>query len=147
MRHSLTHLAAAVVMGLAVASPACAEAPFNFSSTPGRLSKTVVPADYTIAVVPNVKAHTLTGTESVVLSVTKPTRTIVFNTLDMTISSARVDGKAARVRTDNKAQLSTVTLSSPAGVGKHRTRSGTPLRYQNSKPTSANPSRQKQRRR
>src|SRR5471030_365324 len=119
MRLSLSHIAAAAALGLAIASPAAAEAPFNFNSTPGRLSKTVVPTDYTMSIVPNVKAHTLTGSETVVLKVTKPTRTIVFNTLDMTISSARLDGKAARVRTDNKAQLSTVTLASPAGVGTH----------------------------
>ena len=115
----LKHALACIALGLALGAPARAEAPFNFDTTPGRLPKTVVPTDYTIAVVPNVKAHTLTGTETVVLSVRKPTRTIVFNTLDMTIGSARIDGIAARVRTDNAAQLSTVTLASPLAIGTH----------------------------
>jgi aminopeptidase N len=116
---SLKRLAIGACFVFVCAGPAAAEAPFHFDTTPGRLPKTVIPTDYTVSIVPRIKAHTFTGSESVVLKVTKPTRTIVFNTLDMTISSARLDGKPARVRTNNTAQLSTVTLASPMAIGTH----------------------------
>ncbi|GAC1422748.1 MAG: M1 family metallopeptidase [Candidatus Velthaea sp.] len=119
MHFRFRYTLASVPLGLALCAPAGAEAPFSFDATPGRLPKTVVPLDYTIALTPDVTAHTLSGTEIVKLAIRKPTNTIVFNTLDMKIGTARVDGKPARVKTDNTAQLSKVTTASPLGIGTH----------------------------
>ncbi|HVH82837.1 MAG TPA: hypothetical protein VM713_00835, partial [Steroidobacteraceae bacterium] len=44
--------------------PALAGAPFSFDATPGRLPKEIVPLDYAIAVVPDIDAGTIAGTES-----------------------------------------------------------------------------------
>jgi len=117
--HYLRYVLAGAALGLTLVGPAGAEAPFSFNATPGRLPKIVVPTDYVIAVVPDVKRHTLTGTETVTLTVRRPTKTIVFNTRDMTISSAAVDGRPAAARTDNNAQLSTVTVPVALATGTH----------------------------
>ena len=111
-------LAAAFVLG--AAAPAGAVAPFSFDSTPGRLPKTVVPADYRIALTPDAAAKTLRGTESVTLDVRRATSRIVFNTHDMRIADARLDGTpVARTLTENDKQLTTLTLARPAAAGRH----------------------------
>ena len=111
--------AAAFVVG-AAAPAAAAVAPFNFDTTPGRLPKTVVPTDYVIALTPDAAAKTLRGTENVTLDVRKATKQIVFNTHDMTISDARLDGaRVARTLTQNDKQLTTLTLARPAAAGRH----------------------------
>lgn len=95
-------------------------APFSFDTAFGRLPKNVVPIDYTIAVVPNAMAHTLTGRESIVLNVRSATRTIEFNTLNETVTNARVDGAAvASIKTVNDAQLTTLSLAKPLAPGHH----------------------------
>jgi aminopeptidase N len=112
-------LAAAFVLG-AVAPAGATVAPFNFDTTPGRLPKTVVPTDYIIALTPDAAAKTLRGTENIALDVRRPTKQIVFNTHDMTISDARFDGtRVARTVTQNDKQLTTLTLARPAAVGHH----------------------------
>jgi len=112
-------LAAAFVLG-AAAPAVAAVAPFNFDTTPGRLPKTVVPADYVISLTPDAAAKTLRGTENVVLDVRRPAKQIVFNTHDMTIADARLDGvRVARTVTQNDKQLTTLTLARPAAVGHH----------------------------
>ena len=111
-------LAAALLAG--VAMPAGAVAPFDFDTTPGRLPKTVVPTDYSIALTPDATAKTLRGTESVTLTVRRATDRIIFNTHDITIGEARFDGvRVANVATDNAKQLTTVTLARPAAIGRH----------------------------
>ncbi|MDP9105168.1 MAG: M1 family metallopeptidase, partial [Candidatus Eremiobacteraeota bacterium] len=102
------------------AAAAAAVAPFDFDTTPGRLPKTVVPTDYVIALTPDAAAKTLRGTEHVTLDVRRPTKQIVFNTHDMTISDARLDGaRVARTLTQNDKQLTTLTLARPAAAGRH----------------------------
>jgi len=120
MLQSLRRFAFASGLCVIFAAPAGAVAPFNFDSTPGRLPKTVVPTDYRIALTPDATAKTLTGTEDVTLDVRRPTTRIVFNTHDITISEARVDGTpVAAVLTENEKQLTTLTLARPAAVGRH----------------------------
>jgi len=112
--------AAAFIVGAAAAPAAAAVAPFNFDTTPGRLPKTVVPTDYVIALTPDAAAKTLRGTEHVTLDVRKATKQIVFNTHDMTISDARLDGaRVARTLTQNDKQLTTLTLARAAAAGRH----------------------------
>jgi aminopeptidase N len=115
-----TLLAALAAAFLAITAPALADAPFSFDTAFGRLPKNVKPLDYTIAIVPKLATHTFTGTETIALQVRSATPTIQFNTLNLTLGNVRFDGApVAHVVTDNKAQLSTVTLRSAAAPGVH----------------------------
>ena len=116
LRRSLVTLAAVA----ALAAPAAAEAPFSFDRAPGRLPKDVVPLAYTVAIVPHVKAMTLDGTERVTLQVRKPVTHITFNTLNQTLSRVMLDSvPVAAVKTDNRAQLTTLTLARAVAPGVH----------------------------
>jgi aminopeptidase N len=100
--------------------PALAGAPFDFDAAPGRLPKSVVPLDYSIAVVPDIEAGTIAGTESVRLRVRAPSRTIVFNSLNETLTDVRLDGvPVSAVESDDTRQLTTVTLAQAAPPGEH----------------------------
>ena len=95
-------------------------APFSVQDAPGRLPKNVVPTSYTIAIVPDVKAMTLTGHESIALQMLSATATIEFNSLNEKLRNVRLDGKPVeRVASDDQAQLTRVSLAAPAGVGAH----------------------------
>jgi aminopeptidase N len=96
-------------------------APFDFDRAFGRLPKNVVPTDYAIALVPNVAARTIAGSESIALRVRSATKTIQFNTLNETLRDVRFDGNpVAKVVTENGKQLTTLTLPSAVPVGMHR---------------------------
>jgi aminopeptidase N len=119
MPFRLERLAVAAVF-LFCAAPAAASAPFSFDSAPGRLPKSVVPLDYRIAIVPDAAAKTLTGTETILLEVRKPVRTIVFNSLGERLQNVTLDGApAAGVESDDAKQLTTVTLARDLPVGRH----------------------------
>lgn len=100
--------------------PALAGAPFDFDAAPGRLPKSVVPLDYSLAVVPDIEAGTIAGTESVRLRVRAPSRTIVFNSLNERLTDVRLDGApVSAVESDDARQLTTVTLARAAPAGEH----------------------------
>jgi len=120
MLQRFTRLAFVAALCLGVAAPAGAVAPFDFDTTPGRLPKTVVPTGYRITLTPDAAAKTLRGTETVALDVRRPARSITFNTHDMTVSEARLDGtRVAKITTENDKQLTTLALARPAAVGHH----------------------------
>jgi hypothetical protein len=101
-----------IVICVATCSPVLRAAPFSFDATPGRLPKSVVPLDCTIVVVPDVKARTLSGTETVTLRVSDLTDILVFNSLNQKLTDVRLDGQpASQVVSDDAQQLTTVTLS------------------------------------
>ena len=96
-------------------------APFAFDSAPGRLPKNVVPLAYSIAITPDAAALTIAGHESIELDFRQATATIQFNSIDETLADVRLDGKPVKtVASDDKAQLSTITLDKPAQPGRHR---------------------------
>jgi aminopeptidase N len=100
--------------------PTWAEAPYSFDAAPGRLPKDVAPIDYTIDIVPDTKAMTLSGHESVLLQFRSATATVQFNSLNETLHDVRLDGRAVKnVVSDDERQLTTVTLSGPAALGRH----------------------------
>ena len=110
----------AAAVGTAVAMSALAEAPFSFDTAPGRLPKNVVPLGYTIAIVPDIDLRAFTGTESVTLQLRAASPTIVFNSLNETLSDVRLDHKrVAGVVSNDEQQLTTVTLAEPAAAGRH----------------------------
>ena len=106
----------AVVFAVLSAITLHAEAPFNFETTPGKLPKDVVPLSYDIHIKPNIEKLTFVGSETVVLDVRKPVKTITLNVNTMTIASAKllgVDGKVeqdARVTIDPKEETATLTF-------------------------------------
>src|SRR2546430_8073967 len=71
-----------------------AEKPFDFANTPGKLPKQVRPTEYAIWVKPDLQKLTFAGHETVKMNVEQPTREIILNALDLTISEAEFDGKA-----------------------------------------------------
>ena len=102
-------------------APAFAEAPFSFDAAPGRLPKNVVPQAYDIALVPDLAAHTVRGTEAVTLKIRSPTTTLTFNSLNQTLDQVLFDGQpVSAVESDDNAQLTKVTLAKPASPGRHR---------------------------
>ena len=110
-------LGAAVVMPAALAA---AVAPFSFDAAYGRLPKSIVPQDYSIAVTPDAAARTLSGTESVTLRFRQAGASIVFNSLHEVLSDVRLNGKpVAGVVSSDEQQLTTVTLKKPAKAGRH----------------------------
>ncbi len=112
--------AAAAVSVLASAVAAAGPAAFDFDRAPGRLPKDVVPLDYRVAVVPDMEAMKITGSESVQLRVRSATRTIAFNSLNQRLSDVRLDGAAvAGVDSDDQKQLTVVTLAVPVPAGAH----------------------------
>lgn len=93
---------------------------FNFATAPGRLPKNVVPLDYTISLTPDADKRAIAGTEQIVLDVKEATTTIQFNSLNQTLSNVRLDGKPVQaVVSDDKAQLTTITLKKAASAGRH----------------------------
>ncbi len=105
---------------LVLAVPAGAEAPFSFDATPGRLPKNVVPVDYTVDIVPDAKALTFSGTESVLLHFRASTATVQFNSLNEKLHDVRLDGKPVKgIVSDDDKQLTTVTMAAPASIGRH----------------------------
>jgi aminopeptidase N len=104
-----------------LAAPAFGVAPFSFDSAPGRLPKNVVPQDYDLALVPDIAAHTVRGTEAITLKVRSATATLTFNSLDQRLDHVLFDGRpVSAVESDDEAQLTKVTLAGPAAPGLHR---------------------------
>lgn len=94
--------------------------PYDFASAPGRLPKDVIPRRYTLALVPNIVALTVSGTESVDLEVIHSTASVQFNSLNQRLRDVRFDGKPVKaVVSNDAAQLTTVTLLHAAVPGRH----------------------------
>jgi aminopeptidase N len=119
MRTSLLLL---VVLFTMFRSDMHAEKPFSFEATPGKLPKEVVPAEYSVRIVPNIDKLTFTGSEIVKLNVRSPVRQLVLNALELKIESASVDGKelpASAIKIDEKNELLTLALTSELATGEH----------------------------
>jgi aminopeptidase N len=100
-------------VALAVLSfSAQAESKFSFGSTPGKLPKDVVPLDYKIHVVPDLKSFTFAGTENITIDVRSATHKIVLNANRLDIDFASLGGNGIPQQ-DLKPQLDTAqqTLS------------------------------------
>jgi aminopeptidase N len=111
---------AAVIFVSAGAASGLAKAPFDFETAPGKLPKDVVPVDYRIAIVPDAASKTLTGTETIAITVRKPVRTIAFNSLNERLTDVKLDDTAVTaVQSDDAKQITTLTLASPVPAGRH----------------------------
>jgi aminopeptidase N len=117
-----TTLLAATILAAApmFAGASHAEAPFDFDKTPGKLPKTVVPDSYTIDIVPDLVKLTLTGHETVDLTVRQDTGSITLNQIGLAIGRAVLeDGSIATISTDDRAQLATLHFARPIAAGAH----------------------------
>ena len=103
-----------------------AEAPFNFETTPGKLPKVVVPLSYDIQLKPNIEKLTFSGSETVILDVRKPEKTITLNVNTVTIASAKLlkaDGKTeqyARITIDPQKETATLAFDTEIPSGRHQ---------------------------
>jgi hypothetical protein len=110
----------AAAVGALAAMAAIAEAPFSFDSAPGRLPKNVVALAYRVDLVPDIHGRSFAGVEAVTLQVRTATATIVFDSLNETLSEVQLDHRpVATVVSNDEQQLMTVTLAAPAPPGRH----------------------------
>ncbi|MBN2971710.1 M1 family metallopeptidase [Roseomonas aeriglobus] len=106
----MKRLATALLL-MTVSTPALAQ---------GQLPKTVVPVSYDIRVEPDAGAMTFTGSETVNVRVTAPTKTIVLNAADLNVTLASVDGVQVKPVLNAEAQTLTLNLAKPLTAGNHR---------------------------
>ncbi|WP_174284635.1 M1 family metallopeptidase [Sphingomonas bacterium] len=85
----------------------------------GRLPTNVAPVLYEIAVTPDAKAMTFTGTETATIDVRQATNTIQLNAADLVFGDVKFDGVTSTYKLDPAAQTLTVTLPVAARVGRH----------------------------
>jgi aminopeptidase N len=117
---------AVAIFAALTAIPSHAEAPFNFETTPGKLPKDVVPLSYDIQLKPNIEKLTFSGSETVILDVPKPVKTITLNVNTVTIASAKLlkaDGKAeqyALITIDPKKETATLAFDTEIPSGRHQ---------------------------
>ena len=87
-----------------------------------RLPTTAVPEHYTLALAPDLKAATFTGSESIELMLAEPSTTITLNAAEITFKSvtADVQGKpmTAKVTLDEAKQQATFTFAQPLPAGR-----------------------------
>ena len=97
-------------------------APFAMAQ---RLPTVVHPERYTLALTPDLKAATFAGTETINLSLDKPSKTITLNSAEITIVSATADGvtaggHGASVSYDIAKEQATFTFPEILAAGPHR---------------------------
>src|SRR5437868_2404974 len=99
-----------------------AEKPIEFAATPGKLTNHIRPIEYAIRIQPDLSKMTFSGSETVQFNVEYPTREIVFNALDLSITEARVDQNpiaSSAVKADTKSELVTLSLAEELQPGQH----------------------------
>ncbi len=99
-----------------------AENPFSFKDTPGKLTKEVVPTDYSIRIIPNIDAFTFTGAETVKLNVRSPVHQLVLNAVELEITEASLDGQAlpkSALKIDKEKELITLASTSELSPRDH----------------------------
>ncbi|PWU15173.1 MAG: aminopeptidase [Verrucomicrobia bacterium] len=99
-----------------------AEAPFKFESTPGKLSKDIVPRHYAIHLLPDLEKLTTSGKVDIKIEVLKSARQIALNALDMEITKAAITAPKTiplEPRPDEKAQTVSFALPETLAPGKY----------------------------
>src|SRR5438445_5076074 len=95
---------------------------YAFASTPGKLSKQVVPLEYSVRIVPDLAKLTFTGSERIKLKAAAPTRELVLNSAELEIAKASVDGihlSPDAIKLDPNNELLTIALPNELPAGEH----------------------------
>ena len=123
-RHFRYGLLALALLG---AGTAHAEPRFSFHSTPGKLPKEVVPAHYSLRLVPDVKKGRFEGRAEVEIEVARPVKALTLNAANLTFGrvALRTGNAEAALSANLDGANETVTLSPGSGEispGRHRLR-------------------------
>lgn len=94
-------------------------------SAPGKrivLPKNVVPTHYDVAVTPDAPNLKFTGKVVIDLDIVTPTRDIVLNIADITLSKVEISGETAapKIKLDDKQQTATFTFASTLPKGRRK---------------------------
>src|SRR5207237_8047127 len=118
------HFGAMLALMFAVSGAVRAEPGFSFDATPGKLSKTVVPINYSIELRPDAESLALPGVEVIDIEVREPTARLTLNAVNTTFASVTVDDSAERaeIALDAAAETATFTFAQPLAAGAHRLR-------------------------
>lgn len=114
-----------ILLSLFVPNTLFGESPFRFADTPGKLPKDVVPKSYDIHIKPDIAKHAFTGSETVMIEVSKPVRTITLNANSLTIPSAKLLSdtgeiqQSAKVSLNSKEQTATLAFEHEISAGTH----------------------------
>ena len=76
--HLARYFGAMLALMIVVSGTARAEPVFSFDATPGKLSKTVVPINYSIELRPDAESLALPGVEVIDIEVREPTARLTF---------------------------------------------------------------------
>src|SRR5437016_8453900 len=94
--------------------------PFHLASTPVKLPKQVRPTEYAIWIRPDLKKLTFAGRETVKLNVQEPSREIILNALDLTITDTEIDSKTVpKTKFDAKNELLRIATPEELTPGEH----------------------------
>src|SRR5438874_4536951 len=99
-----------------------AEKPYAFANAPGKLSKEIVPLEYSIRIVPDVAKFTFAGTEQIKIKATASVRELVLNSAELEIANASIDGTQLSpnaIRLDPNNELLTIALPNNLPAGEH----------------------------
>src|SRR5256885_3712155 len=110
-----------VALSLMATTSLTAEKPFDFTSTPGKLPKNVIPEEYAIRITPDVEKKTFSGSETIKLKAREAVKQFVLNSADIQIIKATIDGKAvpaSAVKSDEKEE--TLTIAAELAAGNHQ---------------------------
>jgi len=93
------------------------------SSLPAqRLPQTVLPQSYTLNLSPDIKAATFSGSESIDVTVTEPTNTIVLNAIEIAFQSVTITAagkhQSATIALDKAKEQATFTFADKIPAGK-----------------------------
>ena len=100
-----------------------AEKPFDFASTPGKLPKHIRPREYGVRIEPDLGKLIFAGTETIRLNFDSPSREIIFNALEIAITSARIDNEEiplSAIKNNTVNELVTISLQRDLEAGEHK---------------------------
>ena len=106
--------AAMLALMLVISAAVRAEPVFSFDATPGKLSKTVVPINYSIELRPDAESLALPGVEVIDIEVREPTARLTLNAVNTTFASVTADESVERADVTIASGILNVKLDTPA---------------------------------
>jgi aminopeptidase N len=123
MRRSLISAAVLALAGIATLPVTAAPHSARAELVTTQLPRTVRPLHYDVAITPDAKAATFTGSVSIRIEVLAPTRSITLNAADLAFKRATLTGKGApqqaSVSINNKEQTATFSVERPLAKGSY----------------------------